>query len=217
MSTSHRESTLASTGASALKPGLICKEGLPLSPADFTALVQQYQGSLIGFLRGLVDHAEQARDLAQEVFQEAWRVALREETPFVTGIPQEVMRGWLFQAAYYRAISALRRRQRIRWESLEEQNERTPELFSVTVTFEDDVAEREALCAALAHLAPQDVACLLLRIVQGFSAAETAAIVGASPQSIDQRLARAKKRLRSVYLSKAPAPTNTLSKKERRS
>ena len=188
-----------------------------MSPVDFTALVQQYQGSLIGFLCGLVDHPEQARDLAQEVFQDAWRVALRAETPFIAGTPQPVLRRWLFQAAYHRAISALRRRQRIRWESLEEQNEREPELFSVAVTFEDDIAEREAMRAALARLAPQDVACLLLRIVQGFSAAETAAIVGASPQSIDQRLARAKKRLRSVYLSKATEPTSFSSKKERRS
>src|SRR5215469_7664643 len=168
MSTPDREAMLASAGASALDPGVTCKEGLPLSPADFTALVQQYQGGLIGFLRGMVDHAEQARDLAQEVFQDAWRVALRRESPFITGTPQEVMRRWLFQAAYYRANSALRRRQRIRWESLEEQNEREPELFSVAVTFEDDLAEREALRAALAQLAPQDVACLLLRIVQGF-------------------------------------------------
>lgn len=185
-----------------------------MSPADFTALVQQYRGSLIGFLRGLLNHTEQADDLAQEVFQAAWRLALRAETPFITGTPQTVMRSWLFQTAYYHAISALRRRQRIRWESLEEHNEREPELFSVVVTFEDDVAEREALRTALACLAPQDVACLLLRIVQGFSAAETAAIVGASPQSIDQRLARAKKRLRSVYLSKATEPTTISSKKD---
>ncbi len=188
-----------------------------MSPGDFTALVQQYQGSLIGFLQGLVGHTEQARDLAQEVFHDAWRVALRRESPFITGTPQEVMRGWLFQAAYYRAISVLRRRRRIRWESLEEQNEREPELFSVSVSFEDDVAEREALRVALACLSPQDVACLLLRIVQGFSAVETAAIVGASPQSVDQRLARAKKRLRAVYLSKAAQPVPICSQKEHQS
>lgn len=217
MPTSGGESTPTSTGASVLATGLTCKEGLPLSPADFTALVQQYQGSLIGFLRGLVDHPEQARDLAQEVFQDAWRVALRAETPFITGAPQEVMRSWLFQAAYYRAISVLRRRKRIRWESLEEHNEREPELFLAAVTFEDDVAEHEALRAALARLSPQDVACLLLRIVQGFSAVETAAIVGTSSQNVDQRLARAKKRLRAVYLSKAAQPGTILSQKEHRS
>jgi RNA polymerase sigma-70 factor (ECF subfamily) len=187
---------------------------LPLSPAEFTMLVKQCQGALCGFLRGLVGNAEQARDLAQDVFQDAWRVALRAETPFIQGAAQEVMRRWLFQAAYYRAISALRRRQRIRWESLEEQNEREPEIFSSALTFEDEVAEREAMRAALDRLAPQDVACLLLRIVQGFSASETAEIVGASPQSIDKRLSRAKQRLRGVYLAQEAPLADAFVQKE---
>lgn len=187
---------------------------LPLSPAEFTALVHQYEGALSGFLCGLVGNTEQARDLAQDVFQDAWRVVQRCETPFIKGIPQEVMRRWLFQAAYHRAISALRRRQRIRWESLEASNEREPEMFSAPVTFEDDIAEREALRAALERLVPQDVACLLLRIVQGFSAAETGEIVGASPQSIDTRLARAKRRLRAVYLAQEAQPTQGTPEKE---
>ncbi|HLY30762.1 MAG TPA: sigma-70 family RNA polymerase sigma factor, partial [Ktedonobacterales bacterium] len=177
---------------------------LPLSPAGFTALVYQWEGALYGFLCGLIGNTEQAHDLTQDVFQDAWRVTQRGETPFTQGTPQEVMRRWLFQAAYHRAISAMRRRRRIHWESLEESNEREPELFVAPATFEDEVAEREALQAALARLAPQDVACLLLRIAHGFSAAETGEIVGASPQSIDTRLARAKRRLRAVYTQEAP-------------
>lgn len=187
---------------------------LPLSPAEFTVLVKQCQGALCGFLRGLVGNAEQARDLAQDVFQDAWRVALRAETPFIQGTSQEAMRRWLFQAAYYRAISALRRRQRIRWESLEENSVREPEIFSTSVTFEDEVAEREAMHTALDRLTPQDVACLLLRIVQGFSAIETAEIVGASPQSIDKRLSRAKQRLRSVYLAQEAPLADAFAQKE---
>ena len=187
---------------------------LPLSPAEFSALVKQCQGALCGFLRGLVGNAEQARDLAQDVFQDAWRVALRAETPFIQGAALETMRRWLFQAAYYRAISALRRRQRIRWESLEEHNEQEPEIFSTVLTFEDEVAEREAMRAALDRLAPQDVACLLLRIVQGFSASETAEIVGASPQSVDKRLSRAKQRLRGVYLAQEAPQADAFAQKE---
>lgn len=189
---------------------------LPLSPAEFSTLVKQCQGALCGFLRGLVGNAEQARDLAQDVFQDAWRVALRAETPFIQGAAQEAMRRWLFQAAYYRAISALRRRQRIRWESLEEHNEREPEIFSAALTFEDEVAEREVMRSALDRLAPQDVACLLLRIVQGFSASETAEIVGASPQSVDKRLSRAKQRLRGVYLAQEAPPADAIVQKETR-
>jgi DNA-directed RNA polymerase specialized sigma24 family protein len=83
---------------------------LPLSPAEFSTLVQQYEGALYGFLCGLVGNTDQARDLAQDVFQDAWRVVRRSETPFIKGTAQEVMRRWLFQATYHRAISALRRR-----------------------------------------------------------------------------------------------------------
>ena len=177
---------------------------LPISPAEFTVLVHQYEGALYGFLRGLIGNTEQARDLAQDVFQDAWRATLRGDPPFTQGAPQEVLRRWLFQAAYHRAISLLRRRRRIRWESLEESHEREPEIFVALVSFEDDVAEREALQAALARLTPQDAACLLLRVAHGFSAAETGMIVGASPHSIDTRLARAKRRLRAVYAHETP-------------
>ncbi len=190
---------------------------LPLSPSEFTMLVKQYQAGLFGFLCGLVNNTEQARDLTQDVFQDAWRVALRSKSPFLPDTPQEVMRRWLFQAAYHRAISALRRRQRIRWESLEERTEQEPEIFSTTITFEDALAEHEALREALDQLSSQDVACLLLRIVQGFSAIETAEIVGASPPSIDQRLARAKKRLRSVYLAQETQQAPPFSQMERQS
>ena len=190
------------------------KAVLPLPPAEFTALVNQHQGALYSFLCGLVGDAEQARDLAQDVFQDAWRVGLRAETPFIQGAPQDAMRGWLFQAAYYRAISALRRRRRIRWESLEESHEREPEVFSAPLVFEDEIVEREALRAALERLAPQDVACLLLRIVEGFSAIETADIVGASPQSVDKRLSRAKQRLRAIYLAQEAEVANTFSQEE---
>jgi RNA polymerase sigma-70 factor, ECF subfamily len=184
------------------------KVDLPLTSAEFTTLVRQHQGALCNFLSGLVGNIEQARDLAQEVFQDAWHLGLRAETPFIHGAPPEVTRRWLFQAAYYRAISALRRRRRLRWESLEERHDQEPEIFSSPILFEDEIAEREALRAALKRLSPQDVACLLLRIVQGFSAIETAHITGASPQSVDQRLSRAKQRLRTIYLAQAAAASS---------
>ena len=55
--------------------------------------------------------------------------------------------------------------------------------------------------AALASLTPPDVACLLLRVVQGFSAAEAGEIIGAPPDLINKRLSRAKQRLRAAYLA----------------
>jgi len=54
----------------------------PRSPLDFTALVQQYQGALYRFLCGLVANHEQARDLTQDTFHDAWRAACQQEPPF---------------------------------------------------------------------------------------------------------------------------------------
>ncbi len=172
-----------------------------LSPAEFTTLLEQQQEALYRFLWGLVGDAEQARDLLQDTFHDAWRLARQQEPPFLAESSHEEMRYWLFRVAYHRAISALRRRRRIRWESLEERHEREPEVFSGLRSLENDIAEREALRAALERLSSQDVACLLLRLVQGFTANETAQILGASPGQITQRLARAKRRLRNIYLT----------------
>lgn len=178
----------------------------PRLPFDFTALVQHYQGALYGFLCGLVAQPEQARDLTQDTFHDAWRAARRQEAPFTVDAAPEAIRRWLFQAAYHRAISLLRRRRLIQWESLEESYARDPGRFSAALPFEEDIAEREALQVALARLTPPDVACLLLRVVQGFSAAETGEIMGAAPDVVNKRLSRAKQRLRAAYLAQEDQP-----------
>src|SRR5215469_8940302 len=172
----------------------------PISPAEFTAVLDQHQEALYRFLWGLVSNVEQARDLLQDTFHDAWRLARNQEPPFLAGSSRDAMRYWLFRVAYHRAISALRRRRLIRWESLEERHEREPEVFSALRSFENDIAEREALRAALERLSSQEVACLYLRLVQGFSPIEIGQILGTSTVSISKRLARAKQRLRSIYL-----------------
>jgi DNA-directed RNA polymerase specialized sigma24 family protein len=70
------------------------------------------------------------------------------------------------------------------------------------VAFEDQIAESEALNRALSGLAPEDIACLLLIVMQGFTAAEAGAIIGASAQAVAKRIARAKRRLLDAYLTR---------------
>ena len=65
-------------------------------------------------------------------------------------------------------------------------------------------ATRQAVRAALAVLTPADAACLLLMVVQGFTAMETAQVIGATPQAVAKRFARAKQRLRAAYLAQNP-------------
>ncbi len=181
-----------------------------LSFAEFTALVERYQRELSVFLCGLVSHTEQARDLLQDTFCDAWRAAKRGAAPLVVGGAPDEVRRWLFHAAYCRAISALRRRRLIRWESLDERVAIEDEALSSLTSFEDQVVEQAALQDALNDLSPRDVSCLLLMVVQGFTAAEAAQILGDSPQAIAKRLTRAKRRLLDAYLAQEAASQERL-------
>jgi len=168
----------------------------------FTAMVDRHQHALCAFLHNLVNDLEQACDLMQDTFQDAWRAAQATKAPFIAGSADDEMRRWLFQVAYHRGISALRRRKLIRWESLDLLTR--SQAGSEWGSFEDQIAESEAMRAALARLSAQDRACLLLRVVQDFSAVEVGQIVGASPDAVTKRLSRAKQRLRAFYLAHEP-------------
>lgn len=172
-----------------------------LSAEAFSALVERYQQSLYAFLRGFIGNGEQARDLTQDTFAAAWRAVQMQVTPYVAGAAEEEQRRWLYRTAYRRAVDLLRRKRLMRWEALDPIAEtETGDL----PPFEDRVIEGEALRAALEALSPQDVACLLLRVVHGFSAAETGEIIGASAEVITKRLSRARQRLRAAYLAQNP-------------
>lgn len=174
------------------------------SLSAFARVVEDHQQGLYAFLRGMVRNDEQARDLVQDTFHSAWRTAQSGTPPFTPAHSGDDIRRWLYHAAYCRGVSALRRLKLIRWESLDVFGEAG--LPAMRSSFEEQIAEGEALRAALARLSPQDAACLLLRVVQGFSAAEVAQIVGASVDVVTKRLSRAKQRLRAAYLDSGAEP-----------
>lgn len=192
---------------------------VPLSLADFTATVDARQAALHAFLRGLVGDGEQARDLTQDAFHDAWRATQACVPPWTTAHDDDERRRWLFHTAYCRAMSQLRRRSVIRWASLDWAGSRGRDahdasdsdiaefaaVAEATEPFEQRVVEAEALRAALARLRPDDVACLLLRVAQGFSAAEVAEILATTPEAVAQRLSRARRRLRAIYLAQNPS------------
>jgi RNA polymerase sigma-70 factor (ECF subfamily) len=169
--------------------------------AEFTTLVERHQRRLFVYLRGLVDHAEEAHDLLQETFLDAWRAAQQGKPPLLPDGAEVEMRRWLFHTAYCRAISVLRRRRRICLVSLETTLVLEVEPMDARMPFEDHLVERAAMQDALAGLSPKDKSCLLLMVVQGFTAAETAKIMGDSSQAVDKRISSAKQRLLAVYLA----------------
>ncbi len=172
-----------------------------ISEDDFARLVDAYQHRLHVYLAGLTGQPEQAFDLVQETFYDAWRTACDGKPPFVVHAQDAEIRRWLYRVATNNALSLLRPHRLIRWEPLDSHAEILPD---ARMPFEDHLAENDILQAALARLAPQDAACLLLRVVHGFSAREVGQILAMSPDNVNTRLARAKQRLRAAYEQRLP-------------
>jgi RNA polymerase sigma-70 factor (ECF subfamily) len=187
-------------------------DALPASA--FADILQMTQVAMYAFVRHLIASGEDARDIVQDVYVDAWRAAQRGSPPFDHLAEAEIdtgaIRRWLFRVAYRQAIDLARRRHVILWQSLESADE-TSEAQPIgraraPTSFEDQVAEREVLRAALARLKPEDAACLLLDIIQGFTTAEIAQILGIAPDAARKRLSRAMERLRAAYFAPEALP-----------
>jgi RNA polymerase sigma-70 factor, ECF subfamily len=170
-----------------------------LTTGAYRRILDQFQAPLYRFVRGLVGNGEEACDLVQDVFVDAWCAVKREAAPFTTEGTDRDIRNWLYHAAYCNAASVLRRRSVIAWESLDSfgladaLEQRAPQAF------EDRVVESVALQAVLATLEPADVACLRLGVVEDFTSVEIAQILGIAPDAARKRLSRAMHRLRAAY------------------
>lgn len=173
----------------------------PVAAATFADYLDRMQLPLFRFVQNLLGEAEQARDLVQEVFVEAWRASQRTAPPFTSADDEAAVRRWIFHAAYHRAISAIRRRRLIAWESLDMLRPPEANRYYAPHPVEDQVAERDLMQSALASLVPSDAACLLLNAVHGFTSAEIAEILATTPAAAKRRLSRAKQRLRNAYFA----------------
>jgi RNA polymerase sigma-70 factor (ECF subfamily) len=167
----------------------------------FEDLVTSYHGRLVWFVAGLLGDEQHALDVAQETFVVAWRVRQRLVAPFAGGSDEVGARRWLYRVAYNRAISLLRHRQRLAFDSLEQLAGGDETDFFAPTPFEDQVVEAEVLRSALAHLHPDDAAAVLLHVVHGFTTNEIADVLGVSPGAATKRVWRAKERLRAAYFS----------------
>src|SRR5579875_3146965 len=90
-----------------------------LTQDEFAALVARYQQRMHLFVGGLVHHAEQTRDLVQDTFYDAWRMAQAGRPPFTRQATEAEQARWLWRVAYHNAIDALRRRRLLHWEPLD--------------------------------------------------------------------------------------------------
>jgi RNA polymerase sigma-70 factor (ECF subfamily) len=149
-----------------------------------------------GLLYRVTGSAEDAEDLAQEVFLRLYQ----REPPLW---PDPGAEGWLWRAASHAALNALRgdRRRRAR----EERAYRQDGPFQLLAARDADPAEslerhaqQESVRAALRCLKPRESALLLLRHA-GLSYAALAQALELNPSSVGTLLARAERRFKEIY------------------
>jgi RNA polymerase sigma-70 factor (ECF subfamily) len=176
----------------------------PAVPAQaaFVAALEHNQTALYTFARNLIGDAEEAHDIVQEVFADAWRAALRQQPPFTAQSSETDIRRWLFHVTYQRAISLRRHRSILAWESLDFADPPEPSQSVPSLPFDQRLVEGDALREALARLNVDEVACIVLKVLQGFTLAEIARILDLSPAAARQRFSRAMRRLRTIYLAR---------------
>ncbi len=171
-------------------------QSAPRSDADLIAAIRvgspgaadelarrHYPAVLAAFARQLGD-PEEARDLAQDAFLDAFRALATLRAP-------RAFPAWLRRIARNRAVQVFRRRAIVPREvPLEE----VPELASPTLTTEQLLVRR-----TLAALSPEDRGVLIMDGVLGMAGAEIAASLGLSRAATYARVARARARFLTRY------------------
>jgi RNA polymerase sigma-70 factor (ECF subfamily) len=142
---------------------------------------------------------EEAEDLTQETFTRAWRARERFEG-------RSSIRAWLYRIATNACLDALDRRPRVPSENGEiPWLQPYPDELLETIPAHDDepdatVVAREtielAYLVAIQHLPPRSRAVLILRDVLGWSAKETATLLGMSVAAANSALQRSRATLR---------------------
>ncbi len=138
--------------------------------------------------RRLGDHnLEVAEDAVQEAFGAAVRL-------WGTQTPPRDPGAWLYQAAWRRAIDQLRRASpNIAWDDwTADPAGPSPDPLAETA----DAELQLILLCCHPSLSPDSQVALTLRVAAGFSIPEIARLLGAADDAVDQRLLRARRRLR---------------------
>ena len=176
---------------------------------DFSALFERHRRALQAHCYRMVGSFEDAEDLVQETFARAWRArkGFRREGRWS-------LRAWLYRIATNACLDQLSRRPSRRLPpdvAAAADPEADPPPVAIGVPWLDPYPDRLvdpheaavaretldiAFVAAIQHLPPRQRAALILRDAAGFSARETAGLLGTSVPAVNSALQRARGRLR---------------------
>jgi len=154
---------------------------------EIETLYQEYQRPMLAYLTRLVSDRETAEDLCQETFIKAMRRWDQHD-------PEASPSAWLYRIATNTAYDHLRRRRRLSFTSLLENQP-----LADDQAMEDQLDAREPVQQALAKIPAMYRLPLLLHTCEGHSTQEIASALGCSNSAIKTRLFRARERFREVY------------------
>ena len=162
----------------------------------FEVLVLRYQARIVNYASAMVRDAGAAEDVAQETFVRAWRGMgrFRGESSFKT---------WLYRIATNVARTHLDRhgrQARIADRSLDDEAEplQAGDVPSPAPDAETSLVRREAIDRALSELPDELRLALVLRDVEGLDYKEIAGVTGAPIGTVESRIFRARRRLRTL-------------------
>lgn len=182
----------------------------------FAALMEHYQSRVYHLALRMTGSPEDAADLCQETFLNAWRglPSFRGDSSFVT---------WLCRLASNACLDHLRREKKRKYlESGASLDDGESGLSAVLPDGAPGPQERleqrerqEAVRAGLAKLSPEHRQVLLLRETAGLCYAEIAAVTGLEEGTVKSRIARARLNLREILRESGNFFAPASSKKEK--
>lgn len=163
-------------------------DGSHTSSAPIAALYEEYHRPVLAYLTRLVSDREAAEDLCQETFIKALRGWEGRDQ-------QASVIAWLYRIATNTAYDHLRRRRRIRFMPLLDNDQMPYNNCSI----DTQIDEQEPVQRALEQIPALYRLPLVLHSCDGHSTQEIADALGCSNSAIKTRLFRARERFRQVY------------------
>jgi RNA polymerase sigma-70 factor (ECF subfamily) len=166
-------------------PAAVLEEAKIGDPSAFARLVRQYDRGLHVLAYRLLGDRDRLDDVLQEAYVKAYRALPRFRGDSKLGT-------WLYRIAYNACLDELERSRRVVQLPLGEVAEPADPRSSVAET----VASRRDLAAALAALAPEDRAAVVMVDAHGFAYRDAGDVLGVPEGTIASRLNRARAALR---------------------
>jgi RNA polymerase sigma-70 factor (ECF subfamily) len=155
----------------------------------FAEIVERYQAPIQRYLYRLTGDYEEAQDLAQDTFVQAYKRILRTNADLS-------FKAWLYQIATYNAYQHRRRKRLLSFIPLfsSKEEKELPVQNRVNET-DDSITIQEVL----GKMPEQQRICLLLHLVEGFKYREIAETLGISEDAVRMRVARGKETFQRLY------------------